>query len=128
MEKNLRLRFRRGDFIAIAAVAILAVAVAAIFLPGGNEAAAEVHIYQDGQLLRSLPLNQDQSVAIGGDYENTVSIHGGTVAITESTCPGMDCVHSGSIRSVGRSIVCLPNRLEVRIEGASESEVDFIVG
>jgi len=46
--------------------------------------------------------------------------------IAESTCPGNDCVHSGKIHSAGRSIVCLPNRVEIRITG--ESDVDYVVG
>ncbi|MBQ8917117.1 MAG: NusG domain II-containing protein, partial [Oscillospiraceae bacterium] len=46
--------------------------------------------------------------------------------IAQSTCPGEDCVHSGWISSPGRSVVCLPNRVEIRITGSSE--VDFVVG
>ena len=48
-------------------------------------------------------------------------------AFTESDCPGRDCVHSGSIGSTGRSIVCLPNRVEIRVISA-EADVDFVVG
>ena len=60
-------------------------------------------------------------------YTNRIEIKDGKVFITESDCPGEDCVHSGWISEGGRSIVCLPNRVEIRIEGETESEVDFIV-
>ncbi|MBQ8508182.1 MAG: NusG domain II-containing protein [Clostridia bacterium] len=127
MGKNLRLSFQKGDIIAAAAVVLLALAVGAAFLPGGS--AGENHslyIYRDGALLHALPLNQNASLEISGDYSNTVTIQDGRAAITASDCPGEDCVHSGWISGPGRSIVCLPNRVELRIEGASE--VDFVVG
>ena len=49
------------------------------------------------------------------------------IAITGSDCPGEDCVHSGWIKASGRSIVCLPNKVEIRIVGQSD-DVDFVVG
>ena len=70
-------------------------------------------------------LDSDTEVVIEGEYENVVTVKDGKVAITKSDCPGTDCVHSGWIHESGRSIVCLPNRVELRIEGASE--VDFVV-
>ena len=82
-------------------------------------------IYQDGSLIRELSLGTDTEVVIEGDYENVVTIKDGKTAITRSDCPGTDCVHSGWIHEAGRSIVCLPNRVELRIEGVSE--VDFVV-
>ena len=82
-------------------------------------------IYQDGSLIRELSLGTDTEVVIGGDYENVVTIKDGKAAITRSDCPVTDCVHSGWIHEAGRSIVCLPNRVELRIEGVSE--VDFVV-
>ena len=46
----------------------------------------------------------------------------------EADCPGKDCVHTGSISKAGSAIVCLPNRLEIRIEnrGDASSDVDAI--
>ena len=84
-----------------------------------------VCVYQEGKLIREIPLDTDTEFVIEGEYENVVTMKDGTVAITKSDCPGTDCVHSGRIQEAGRSIVCLPNRVEIRIEGASE--VDFVV-
>ena len=124
---KMRLAFRRGDLIAIGAVILLAVAVAAMFLPqSGSDTAGMVQIYRQGQLVKEMPLGQDTVFQIAGDYMNTVEVRDGSVAITASDCPGSDCVHSGWIHSRGRSIVCLPNQVEVRIVGASD--VDMVVG
>ena len=64
---------------------------------------------------------------ITGTYSNTITVEEGKIAITASDCPGEDCVHSGAIHTSGRSIVCLPNGVEVRVVSA-QSDVDFVVG
>ena len=70
-------------------------------------------------------MNETTEFVVEGDYTNVISVEDGKAAIIESDCPGADCVHSGWIHEPGRSIVCLPNRVEIRMEGASE--VDFVV-
>ena len=62
-----------------------------------------------------------------GASKITVEIRDGAVAITHSTCPGEDCVHSGKISTLGRILVCLPNGLEIRITSA-KADVGFVVG
>ena len=127
MKKNqMKLQFCKSDFFAIGMVAVVAILVSVIFWTKvGSEEGNMVMIYQDGSLIRELSLGTDTEVVIGGDYENVVTIKDGKAAITRSDCPGTDCVHSGWIHEAGRSIVCLPNRVELRIEGTSE--VDFVV-
>jgi hypothetical protein len=57
---------------------------------------------------------------------HTVTVQDGRVAVTASDCPGSDCVHSGWAKDAGRAIICLPNRMEIRLTGSSD--VDVIVG
>ena len=126
MNKDLRLNFRRGDLWAIALVVCIALGAVFAFLPrsAANENAV-AQIYMDSSLVRELPLDVDTSLTIEGDYQNTIVVSGGSISISASTCPGGDCVHSGAIWAPGRSIVCLPNRVEIRISGAGD--VDFVV-
>lgn len=125
--KDMRLKFQKGDLLAIVLVVILAIATALAFVPADKEEAQTVQVYQDGRLVQTLPLSADAETRVEGEYTNIICIREGAAAITASDCPGEDCVHSGWIRSAGRSIVCLPNRVEVRIAG-EEAEVDFVVG
>lgn len=127
MEKQEHLRFLKGDFLAIAAVVLLAALVAACFLPGSSDGSVVAEIYQNGQLLKTVPLDADTSFTLTGKYTNTITVSDGTIAITASDCPGEDCVHSGAIHASGRSIVCLPNGVEVRVVN-DVSDVDFVVG
>ena len=126
MTPNPRLTFQKGDLFAILLVILLTVGTAAAFIPwNASSADAVVQIWQDGTLINEYPLTAEETIHLSRDYENTIVIHGGHVAITESDCPGADCVHSGQIDRPGHSIVCLPNRVEVRIVGSSD--VDFVV-
>lgn len=125
-KREMRLTFCKGDMFAIGLVAVVAILVSVVFWTNiGSEEAAMVSIYQDGELIREVPLNETKEVVVEGAYTNQILVKDGKAAIVESDCPGADCVHSGWIREAGRSIVCLPNRVEVRIEGVSE--VDFVV-
>ena len=127
MAKQEFLRFRQGDFLAIAIVAVLAVLVALCFLPKGSDSPVQAQIYQSGDLIMTVPLEEDASFTITGKYTNVITVADGRIAVSASDCPGEDCVHSGAIHSSGRSIVCLPNSVEIRVVNA-QSDVDFVVG
>lgn len=122
-----KLKFRGGDWLAIGAVAAMIALSAwtAVSLGGGQEAGT-VQIYQNGRLAHELPLSQNATVTVGGEYANVIEIRDGAVAVVQSDCPGEDCVHSGWASTAGKTIVCIPNRVEVRVLG--KSEVDFVVG
>ena len=127
MKKSDDLRFRKGDLLAVVIVVVLAVFVALSFLPSGDSEGVQAQIYQNGELIETLSLNEATSLEITGKYSNVITVADGAIAITASDCPGEDCVHSGAIRTSGRSIVCLPNGVEVRVVNAA-SDVDFVVG
>ena len=125
-KKHMKLEFCKYDFCAIGIVAAIAILVSVIFWTSvGAEEGSMLSVYQEGALIKEFSLDSDEEFVIEGDYKNEITIKDGKAAITESDCPGTDCVHSGWIHEAGRSIVCLPNRVELRIEGTSE--VDFVV-
>lgn len=125
---GISLKFGKGDIIVISFVIILAIFIGGLFfLKNGIDKGNKVVIYENGKKVQELPLYQDTDFLIENNYTNKVAVQGGKAAIVESDCPGEDCVHSGWISGKGRSIVCLPNCVEIRIEGEVDSEVDFIV-
>ncbi len=133
MEKRpeMRLKLARGDLFAAGAVLLLA-AVCALLLFGFAKPAGQgtvAAIYRDGELVREIDLSaleEPVTFTIDGDYHNVVVAENGRIRVESSDCPGETCVHTGWISEPGRTIVCLPNRLEIRIVG--ESEVDIVVG
>lgn len=52
------------------------------------------------------------------------------VCVALSDCPSQDCVHTGAITRSGQSIVCLPARIVIRLEGGglAPGDVDAVLG
>ena len=65
-------------------------------------------------------------IGVGDVFLTPVDQEDGRVAVTYADCPGTDCVHSGWVSAAGRAVVCLPNRVEIRLTGAPG--VDAVVG
>ena len=127
-KNGIKLTFGKGDAVVIFTCIMLAAFIGVLFArTAGTDKGETVAIYQDGSKIQEISLYENTEILIENSYTNRVMVKDEKVAIVESDCPGMDCVHSGWINGKGRSIVCLPNRVEIRIEGEMESEVDFIV-
>jgi hypothetical protein len=129
MDGKQNFKFKFGDFIAICLVFSLALIVFVGYLSLNKSVEnAKVQIYHNNELLQEYPLNSTDEIiyTVEGTYTNRIIIRDGEVYIEYANCPGTDCVHSGSISKPGRSLVCLPNKVEVRITGTSDT--DFVVG
>ena len=106
-----------------AAVLLLAAAVWFFSRPGGSGAWVVVTV--DGQETGRYALDQDRTVTIGEADYNILEISGGQAAVVEASCADHTCVRTGWISREGETIVCLPHRLVVRIQGAS-GELDAV--
>ena len=122
----MNLRFQKWDIAVITGIVLLAVLLLCFFLPGKNAPGAYAEIYQDGHLFKTVSLQEDQEITIAGKYTNVITVENGRIAVTASDCPGEDCVHCGWLESTGRTIVCIPNGLEIRV--IADGDVDFVVG
>lgn len=109
----------------LGAAGILALCLA-VFGKEGNR----VVIYVDGREQESHLLTEDGEIRVRGvgDGVNLVIIENGTVRVEDADCPDRLCVRQGRIRRAGESIICLPHRVEVVIEGeVREREADAVV-
>ncbi len=116
-------------------VAALAVACAmAVWFQSaeGGELTAVVTV--DGQevqrcLLADFP--EGEQVYSANGYTLRVCLTDGPgLRVAESDCPTQDCVHTGTITRTGQSIVCLPARIIIRLEGgtAPKDAPDVVIG
>jgi len=89
---------------------------------------AVVSVYQNGQKLADYPLSDDQTVAVPWEEDgyNLLLIEDGKASITDADCPDQLCVRQRSIAQNGESIICLPHKLVLKIEGDEESELDAV--
>lgn len=72
-------------------------------------------------------LTEEKKITIDGQYHLIVTLTKDGVSVTESDCPGQDCVHTGRITRAGQSIVCLPEQVVVTLEGKT-SAPDVVLG
>jgi len=93
------------------------------FQKDGNK----VQIMTDGKEFGVYSLSKDQVIDINGT--NTLEIKDGKADMISAECPDKLCVHQKAISKSGESIICLPYKIVVRVEGAKEaSDYDSIAG
>lgn len=129
-------RIKKGDVVLICltiAIAGILAATGAFFsraapkTPGAADCAV---VRIDGEVWRRIPLNTDTTIIYGDkDRRNVISVEDGRVRMAEANCRDGLCVGKGYIRDYQTVIVCLPNRITVRLENSPENNktVDVIV-
>ena len=129
MKRSPELKPTKWDTLVVLAVLLLALTLAARpYFAAKAAGELTVSVAIDGETVERCALSAYE----GGTYESrgytlTVAVESGAVRVRESDCPNQDCVHSGVISRAGQSIVCLPARVAVTLEGAS-SDYDLIAG
>lgn len=61
----------------------------------------------------------------GKDY-NVLVIEDGKASIKEANCQNQFCVHTKAISYKGETITCIPHKIQITVEGGSNSEYDAI--
>lgn len=143
-----KLRPTAWDALVVLCVAVLAVGLALFQWRGGQSQALTAVVSVDGEEVdrfspedllerpRTYTNNgYTLTVVFGIDYEgparNAMPPSGESgLRVAASDCPTQDCVHTGIIARSGQSIVCLPARVIVRLEGgtAEDGGVDAVLG
>ena len=113
------------------AAAVIAVGAAAVLYfggvlePGGEGGSAV--IYVDREPIVRLPLKDDITYTVETENGyNVVTIENGMVGVSDSDCRDKICVNHKDINSVNESIVCLPHKMVIEIEGGEQSSVDAV--
>lgn len=129
------LRPTLGDLILAALVAAAAVALLFALRPTGDGGALTARISVDGETVAQYDLTAlDEPIRVSLDelpYPAVVELSPEGAQIVESRCPGEDCLRTGAIHTAGEQIICLPNKLIVSLEGASNapaSDIDVVAG
>lgn len=118
-----------GDLLVAAAILLAAGALALALLPPSGQALT-ARVVLDGELLLSCRLDEldgPMVFPVEGEYPLTLELSRDGVRVTQTACPGQDCLHTGTISAPGRQIICLPNRLVVTLEGEDLS-YDAVTG
>ena len=117
---------RRADLILVVSLLLLALAlylVLGAFRREGGVAVVRVM----GVETERHALSEDGVYPLNGG-SNVLVISEGQAWLSEANCPDLLCVKQGKIHYAGQSIICLPNRLSVTVEGGEPDIVDASVG
>ena len=102
-------------------MALISIAsICLLFRRSESEKGLIAHIYQDGHLIKSIPLNEVKAsytftVHSENGGSNVVEVRQGAIGIITADCPDQICVHQGFISSTTLPITCLPHRLVIQL-------------
>jgi hypothetical protein len=122
---NTRPFLNRRDLLIIPllfAFAMLAALPAARGAPAGNAL-----VYCDGERIKTIPLDKDGLFSLGDGFPKMAfAVNDGEIRVVRSDCRDKICVNSGSLRSGNKTIVCLPNRVMVKLD-RSKDDIDVFL-
>lgn len=116
-------------WLVILGVLLLAAVIGMVFVHSHRQTGAAVQVIQNGEVTDTLFLNRNGTYryeSSSGGY-NIVEIRDGQVSVTEASCPDQICVRHGPTDQTADPIVCLPNKLVVRVL-APAGEADQLDG
>lgn len=89
-----------------------------------------VVITQNGKEIAKYALNEDRQISIPyqENQYNVLVIQDQKAYISSATCPDQLCVKQRSISKVNETLVCLPNKMVVKVIGDEPSDVDIVSG
>lgn len=96
-----------------------------------SDTAETINIYRDNVLIESYSLNEDGEYVINDLNEELmrISVKNGIVDVVYANCKDKLCEHQLAISKNNETIVCLPNKIVVRVEDKktdSETGTDAI--
>lgn len=112
--------FKKADLLLGILLLVLGFGTLAL-LQGFAMPGESVAVSVDGQLYGVYSLSENQTVEIdSANGHNTMEIKNGQVSIVAADCPNKDCMEFGSISKTNQTILCLPNKVSVKINGKSD--------
>lgn len=119
----------RNDII-LAAVLVAAAAIALAVFFFTRTAGGYAVVLIDGEESARYSLSEDIEVTIttgeNDDSYNILKIENGKAKVTSASCPDGICVNHKSVQYDGETIVCLPNKVVIRIDSAHDGGVDAV--
>ncbi len=90
--------------------------------------ATQANVFQGNVLIDQLSLDVDRPTYVveANKGRLTLAVQNRAVRIVEATCTHKTCITMGSISKPGASLVCIPNRIRVTLDGNHWPDVDGI--
>jgi hypothetical protein len=125
------MKLKKGDLIIVVIIDVALISWLGIKNMKASKYEKKIEIYTNVNFYKSIPMEtgmKQQEIHIeleNGNYIDILIDENGAY-VKDVICPDKVCQKTGVVSKVGQSIVCLPNRVVVYVEGKEESEVDDI--
>lgn len=107
---------KKKDFILIIAILIVIATTFGINYFVNTKSGDNIEIYVDNKLYKTYSIDDEDEIKIESqEGYNIIKIHDHGVEMSEASCPDKVCVHAGFITKPSESIVCLPNKVHIKI-------------
>ena len=115
---------------AILILCLIGLSVASFFIPFSTPVEnGQLSVTVNGMLVTTTSLDVEDRIEIpdtAGEHINTLIVEKGTCYMEWANCPDQLCIHQGRISRRGETIVCLPNRVVVKVTEAKPSDFDAL--
>lgn len=110
----------KADLVLLVILILFGLALFAASLLGNSRGQFAV-VTVDGKEYGRYSLRQDQTVTLREkNHTNKFTIKNGVVQMTYSDCKNQVCVDTGAISETNQSIVCLPHKIVIEIQGGGD--------
>ena len=92
-----------------------------------QEEGQTVSVFVDGRQTHHLSLKDVRQIHVRGPAGvTTIHVENGYAWIDEAPCPQKICMRMGKISRTGEMVVCVPNRILLKIDGKDARNLDGI--
>ena len=116
----------RNDLILNILIILLCISVPICLFVFENDEEKRVIVSSEGCEVYDMPIDKNGQAEINGV---TVIVENGRVRVGKSDCPDRLCMKMKDAQNVGDSIICVPNKVSVRIVGmGAKKGADVVAG
>ncbi len=129
IKTGIKKRVQKADLLLIGILLLAGLAGMVFVGLQRKDTGTAVVITVDGAVYGTYDLSKDQTIPIKPKLEktsNTLEISDGRAKMTAADCPDKLCMHQKAAAKQGETIVCLPNKVVVEVQGEGQAEIDAV--
>ena len=112
----------RADIVLIGLLIIMAFISYIVIFNFMSKHGDVVEVYSQSKLIKKVPLDTDTEFEVKIDnHVNVIRVENGFVFILDADCPDKLCKKQGKIRNSGETIICLPNKIVIRVDAEKQN-------